>query len=331
VNEENTSKTNIPQLARELLHLPFAQVVPSDTNPRLNLDKEPFEELKKSIFANGLLQPIVVRPKDSAYEIIGGHRRYFALKQLAEENPADKRFTRIAVVVVHVSDALVPVMQLAENLNRADLSCVEVADGVARAVRSGTDPTQLADSLGWSRRQIKRYTQLADAPQWLRDCAREVKVSRRKTGPDGTVVIDPKTSKAAVETERYPGLGFSLLIELHDLYEVLRKVDAIELDEVGGESFKPQAERVTKRLTMLCAANEWSRRRLIDEIKRVKDPKPRPDVETAAKPPLAVTAERCIVDLRRAALLAPADRAALAADITKALAPCRFKSISITP
>lgn len=61
INEE-TSVTNIKELARELLHLRLSEVVPSNTNPRLNLEKEPFEELVKSIEQNGLLQPIVVRP-----------------------------------------------------------------------------------------------------------------------------------------------------------------------------------------------------------------------------------------------------------------------------
>jgi hypothetical protein len=128
--EEPTNRTSIPELARELLYLPFHLVVPSDTNPR---------------------------PKGDVYEIIGGHRRYAALKELAQEHKTDKRFTRIAVVVVHADDALVPVMQLAENLNRADLSCVEVADGVARALKNGVDTTQLAENLGWSRRNLRRY------------------------------------------------------------------------------------------------------------------------------------------------------------------------------
>src|SRR3954465_8557847 len=122
--EEQTSKTNIPELARELLPLPFSQVVPSDTNPRLNLEKEPFEELKKSIHMNGLLQPIVVRPKGDVYEIIGGHRRYLAPQEPAAGHPNDRRFKRVADLVVDADDDMVPVLQLAENLNRSDLSPV---------------------------------------------------------------------------------------------------------------------------------------------------------------------------------------------------------------
>lgn len=333
MEDRTTGETNIPELARELLHLPFDQVVPSETNPRLNLDREPFDELKKSIDANGLLQPIVVRPKGDVYEIIGGHRRYCALRELAGERPSDKRFTRIAVVVVDVDDEMVPVLQLAENLNRSDLSPTEVAEGVARAIKSGVGPAQLADNLGWTRRSLNRYLQLADAPQWLKDYAKEVKVTRKKHDASGAVVIDAKTEKPALETERYPGLGFSDLYELLVLFNLLREADALQLEELGGELFRPQAERTTKRLAIACAAEGWSHSRLRAEIKRAKDPKPRAASERVQQQQetVVVTKERFVVDLRRASSLSTAERSELAARITHALTAFRFKSIVITP
>ena len=330
--DEQTSKTNIPELARELLHLPFDQVVPSDTNPRLSMEKEPFDELKKSIYANGLLQPIVVRPKGDVYEIIGGHRRYFALRDLASEHPKDKRFSRIAVVVVDVDDSMVPVLQLAENLNRSDLSPVEVAEGVARAVTSGVDAQQLADNLGWTRRHLNRYLGLGESPAWLREFAREVKVTRKKLAPDGQVVIDAKTEKAAVEIERLPGLSATYLFELVALFGVLREADALQLEEVGGELFRPQAERTTKRLAKACAVEGWTVSRLKVEVKRAKDPAPaRQPRGSSPPPPASVAKDKLVVDLRRAIDLSPAERNELAAQITKALAAFKFKSVVITP
>src|SRR5688500_6388873 len=44
-----------PTGSHDLLHLPLAQVVPANANPRLNLEKEPFAELKRSVHQNGLL------------------------------------------------------------------------------------------------------------------------------------------------------------------------------------------------------------------------------------------------------------------------------------
>ena len=333
--EEDTSKTNIPELGRELLHLPFEHVVPSDTNPRLNLEREPFEELKRSIHANGLLQPIVVRPHGDVYEIIGGHRRYRALQELAADHPADKRFTRVAVVVVDADDSLVPVLQLAENLNRSDLSPIEVADGVARAVATGVPSAQLAQSLGWTKRNLNRYLQLAASPAWFRAYAVEVKVQRKKIGPDGKQVVDAKTGKSLMETEGYPGLPFGDLIELLALYNLLREADALKLEEAGGERFKPQAERVTKRLAAACGSEGWSKNKLRAEIKRVKDPQREsgasPDARGDAQPIVVATDERIELDLRRAAALPLAERGELAAKLTRALVGVGFSRVVITP
>jgi ParB/RepB/Spo0J family partition protein len=329
MTEEPTGKTVIPELARELLYLPFHLVVPSNTNPRLNLEKEPFEELKKSIYANGLLQPIVVRPKGDVYEIIGGHRRFAALKALAEKYPDDKRFTRIAVVVVDVDDSMVPVLQLAENLNRSDLSAIEVAEGVARAVSSGVDGQQLADNLGWSRRHLYRYLALADSPKWLREFAVEVKVTKKKLDAAGAATIDPKTSRAATTTETFQGLPASYLFDLIALYSVLRDADAIQLEELGGDKFRPEAERVTRRLATACAVEGWSAARLKLEVKNAKDPTPR---KTRRKDTSLVIVNngKLVIDLERAEKLAGAERGELAAALTAALTILKFKTIVIT-
>lgn len=200
IHDQETSKTTIKALARELLHLKLNEVVPSNTNPQLNLEKEPFEELKKSILQNGLLQPIVVRPVGGTYEIIGGHRRYAAISQLHAERADDKRFSRIAAVVRDVDDQLVPVLQLAENINRSDLSPMEVADGIANALNGGVDCDRLAEQLGWTRRHLMRYVQLNEAPAWLKEMTREVKVTRKKLDEAGKPLVDQKTNKPVLET-----------------------------------------------------------------------------------------------------------------------------------
>src|SRR4051812_30365286 len=94
-NAEVTDKVNVRErIGGELLHLALDQVVASASNPRLNLAKEPFAELKQSILENGLLQPIVVRAVGDHYEIVGGHRRFAALRELASEAADDARFAR---------------------------------------------------------------------------------------------------------------------------------------------------------------------------------------------------------------------------------------------
>ena len=330
--EEQTSKTNTPDLGRELMHLTFEQVAPSETNPRLSVEREPFEELKKSIHANGLLQPIVVRPRGDIYEIIGGHRRFQAIKELAHEHPKDKRYCRVPVVVVEVDDATVPVLQLAENLNRSDLNPVEIADGVARAIASGFE----GDA-------ARRFARLDEAqPEPLPPTrGRAVVVPRARERGEGAEEEGrrdrrhrrrPEDEEARGRDERYPGLQFSDLSELIALYNLLREADALQLEEQGGESFKPQAEKTTKRLAMLCAAEGWSKSKLREQIRRAKDPKPKSgDATVGMQPTIVVTPEKCVIDLRHAAAISAPARTELAAQLTRALAVFGFKSLTITP
>lgn len=327
INEADTSKTNIKEHARELLHLKLSAVVPSNTNPRLNLDKEPFEELRKSIEQNGLLQPIVVRPIGDAYEIIGGHRRFTAISQLAKEHPGDKRFARIAAVIRDVEDRLVPVLQLAENLNRSDLSPIEVAEGIGAALESGVTPERLAEQLGWTRRNLNRYLQLHEAPPWLKAMAREVKSTRKKVDAAGKVVVDAKTEKPVLETERHPGLPFTFMLELIVLYNLLHDNDCLQLEELGGDAFKPQAERVVRRLAVAAAVEGWTTAKLRAEVKRAKDPKPRGAAERdeARRTPLAVSDRRLGLDMGQAADFSAEELGALAVQLTQALKNLGFK------
>ena len=263
---EVTDKINMNARERvggELVHLPLDWVVPSTSNPRLHLDKEPFAELKKSIRENGLLQPIVVRAAGDRYEIIGGHRRFAAVSQLAREQPDDARFRRIASMAVEADDALLPVLQLAENVNRADLAPLEIAEGAARAIENGASADQVAASLGWNRRQLNRYLQLNEAPQWLKDALVEVKVQKQRMDATGAAAIDPVTRRPVVDVERHAVLAFSHVSELITSYNVLREEDALRLAEGSdgdGDGFQPRAERIVRRLAGLAAAEGWASR-----------------------------------------------------------------------
>ena len=141
-----------------------------------------------------------------------------------------------------------------------------------------------------------------------------------------------RTNAPLLEVERYPRLGFSDLHELITLYNVLREADALQLEERGGEKFKPQAERITKKLAVGCAAEGWSNLRLRAEIKRVKDPPPPHAARTGD--PIAsalVSKDRLVLDLRRAKSATAAERTELAAKLTQALIAYGFKTVSITP
>jgi ParB family chromosome partitioning protein len=125
--------------------LPLARLRAGRYQPRTQMDETALAELADSIRAQGVIQPILVRPVEAGqYEIIAGERRFRAaqLAGLAE----------VPVVVRDVPDQAALAMALIENIQREDLNPLEEAQGVQRLIRE-FDYTheQAAQAIGRSR------------------------------------------------------------------------------------------------------------------------------------------------------------------------------------
>jgi len=128
-----------------LATLPVARIRPGRYQPRTRMDQKALAELADSIKAQGLMQPVVVRPVDrERYELIAGERRWRAA-QLAglEEVPA---------IVREVPDESALAMSLIENIQRENLNPMEEAAGLQRlADEFKLTHEQIADAVGRSR------------------------------------------------------------------------------------------------------------------------------------------------------------------------------------
>ena len=115
--------------------------------PRTRMDEGALAELADSIRAQGIMQPILVRPVDVAkgrYEIIAGERRFRAA-QLAG-------LTEVPVLVKDVADEHAAAMALIENIQREDLNPLEEAQGVKRLLDEfGLTHEQASQAIGRSR------------------------------------------------------------------------------------------------------------------------------------------------------------------------------------
>ena len=309
-----------------LLNVPLANVSPSASNPRLSLDKGAFKELQASIFENGLLQPIAVRAAGDNYEIVGGHRRFLAVRELAHEHPTDPRFTTIAALVVDLADVRVAAARLAENINRADLNPLEIAEGVANALESGMTGKELAHSLGWKERRVYSYREFHEAPGWLKAFATEVPLPTKKLDENGVQVRDERTEAPIHDVQKLPGLAFAHLCDLLTLYNLLVEHDALELQE-HGERFKPKAVGTIKKLARMASKEDWPLTRLRAEIKRIKDPTPRTPASRSPTRPFVITNEQASLSLARQ--LAREERDELAPQLTKALQALGFTMVVI--
>ena len=150
-------KVDMPLANQETPHhfsyLPIGQLVLSPFQARRHFDESKLDELAQSIQAQGLLQPICVRPKGDVYEIIAGERRWRACQKLAKVD--------VPVIIHQVDDKAAIALGLVENLQREDLNPIEQANGMARLLQEfSLTHQELADLLGASRTQITNHLRL---------------------------------------------------------------------------------------------------------------------------------------------------------------------------
>jgi len=128
----------------EILDININEIKESPFQPRKVITEESIKELVDSIKENGLVEPLVVRKKDSYYELIAGHRRLKAL-QILQKNTAK-------VYVIEVSDEEAARIALIENIQRKDLNPIELAYSISKIINDfKITHEELAKGLGKSR------------------------------------------------------------------------------------------------------------------------------------------------------------------------------------
>lgn len=132
-----------------------------DNNPyqtRGIFREDELNELAESIKASGVIQPIVVRPgKDGRYVLITGERRCRASRLAGKE--------KIPAIVRLASDEQAAEMTVIENLQRADLNCMEQARAFARLSQEfGLTQEQIGQRVGCSRESVSNYMRLLKLP-----------------------------------------------------------------------------------------------------------------------------------------------------------------------
>jgi ParB family transcriptional regulator, chromosome partitioning protein len=148
--------------AARLRDLPVDSLVPNPQQPRKSFDPRALEELATSIRASGVLQPLVVRPRGSQFEILVGERRWRAAQQAG--------LIRVPAIVREASDAEALELGLVENLLREDLNPVEAAQAYQRLLAEfGWTQEELAQRLGKDRSSIANALRLLRLPEPIQE------------------------------------------------------------------------------------------------------------------------------------------------------------------
>lgn len=152
-----------PPPGSDLQRIRITEISPNHFQPRRNFTEAELSELEASLRANGLLQPITVRPKGSGkWELVAGERRLRAATRLG--------WTEIPAVVRDFDDRAMLTLALVENLQRSDLNALEEAEGYQRLIDEfGLTQQQVADAVGKDRTTITNLLRVLSLPQTIRE------------------------------------------------------------------------------------------------------------------------------------------------------------------
>jgi ParB family transcriptional regulator, chromosome partitioning protein len=157
IGADRPGHLEIAAMPRTFEQVPLKKIKPNHLNPRLEFRKDGLDELSASLGRVGILEPILLRRVNGAFEVVVGERRYRAAQQAGlDEVPA---------IVGDYTDEQVIEMNLIENVQRDDLNDVEKGRSCIQLLETAEEQypnsTALAKKLGVSPKTVNLWIQTA--------------------------------------------------------------------------------------------------------------------------------------------------------------------------
>ena len=148
----------------------IGDIHPNPAQPRRHFAEDKLAELAASISRHGVIQPIVVRPYNNAYQIVAGERRWRAAQRA--------QIHEIPAIVRDFDDAETLEIALLENIQRQNLNPIEEAEAFKKLTELfGHSAAALADLVHKSRSHVANMMRLLELPPTIRDLVIEEKIS----------------------------------------------------------------------------------------------------------------------------------------------------------
>lgn len=263
------------------LSVPLDLIDDNPWQPRQTYDAAKLEELISSIRADGLLQPVAVRRASGGrYQLVAGHRRLRAFKELLNQSDAneERRFSSIpALLKANASDEEMARMALNENLQRDDLLPTEAAAALAsyRDMTGLKTSKELAKAMGLNENRVKRLLRLNDAPRFIKAAVSE------------GLVLEADGKRVRRKLDLMGALEFGLM------YRVLFARDS------------KRAEAKVRSAIDKALHGDWGFRRIEafveDQVSERAEPHPQPVTtdEPIVEPALQMSGTRMLLDTAR--------------------------------
>jgi len=150
--------------------VPIDLIDPSALQPRSVFDDAKLDDLAKSIAANGVVQPVLLRRKGNRFELIAGERRCRAAERAG--------LTKIPAIVRDIADDKVLEIALIENIQREDLNPIEEAKAYKKLIETlGLTQETVAIRVGRDRSYVTNYLRLLRLPEDLQDLLQRGQIS----------------------------------------------------------------------------------------------------------------------------------------------------------
>jgi ParB/RepB/Spo0J family partition protein len=247
------------------------RIQPNRLNPRLEFSKAGLDELAASIRQVGLLEPIMVRPKDDQYEVVVGERRYRAAQQAGLD--------KVPVTIRDYTDDQVMELNLIENIQREDLSAVEKAKLCKRMKDSFPAKYQtweaIAQKIGVDFETIKKWIRILGLPEEIQQRIAPREIQRVSPGK-----IDYQTALRITQRIKEPKKQIELAERLAEKHTTQRTATKIikEVSKKPSESVERIFHEVVKEAPIFLPFSKIHADTILKEIKtqtsrKTKDPR----------------------------------------------------------
>ena len=206
-------------------YIDVARISANPEQPRVDFPEQEINELSESIKALGVLQPILVRPWQGAYQIVAGERRFRASIRAG--------LSQVPVLIKELSDRDTFEVALVENVQRLNLNPLEEARGYQRLMDEfNLNAQEVAARVGKDRATVANLVRILKLPAAVQDYLRE-----------GIITVG---HAKAILTVKEPAAQTSLAQKVIDESLSVRALEAIVSREVVLE--EPKKPRIGKRI-----------------------------------------------------------------------------------
>lgn len=219
---DDISNGSNPNVKTSANTLNVNEIRPNPYQPRKHFNEEALQELAESIKINGVFQPIIVRKSLSGYELVAGERRLRASKIAG--------LKEIPSIIVEFDDKQMMEVALLENIQREDLSILEVANGYEQLIKKlNYTQEDLAKRVNKSRTNITNILRLLNLPDEVKELLNKNEISYGHAR--ALLSLDDKAKMVELGN-----LAASTQMSVRELETLVKK----------GDSIKPKKEKEEK-------------------------------------------------------------------------------------